>query len=260
MSDQNIKKFVKEILSHGGFDIKEIECIPNKRTPDLYVTKDSEIYIIEIKSRNDDLEKSKDENLLRQSGEVVTRDDPYYFPNRISEIVEDGTEQLSSYVVDPAAFRLLWLQAEGRDQEIQMQQFYSALYGTTNIIVFGDQKRNRECFYFHYNSFHMHRLQLDGAIRASSEGGQFCLNTYSPKFTALKLSHLANFFSSQGECGVCDPHDYESLGRAYIADCDIPRKNEEAVLKFLQDKYKTNRMINFDLTQHSGELKVDLNS
>ena len=72
---------------------------------------------------------------------------------------------------------------------------------------------------------------------------KLCLNPYSKNWEALRDSPYAKKFLN----GIIDPIADEATGNSYIADTNIDRNNKAAVLDYLQNKYKLDRITEMDL-------------
>lgn len=64
-------------------------------------------------------------------------------------------------------------------------------------------------------------------------GGALYLNSYSPRFDALRMSTLAEAFNGR----VVDPLQLEREGTSLIADCTIDRNDNAAVKQYLSQEY-----------------------
>lgn len=81
---------------------------------------------------------------------------------------------------------------------------------------------------------------------------KLCLNPYSSNWQALRDSPYAKQF----KLGLIDPIAEEAAGEAYISDTDIPRNNEYAVLKYLEQKYGLTRAMNMDMNMASATVRI----
>ena len=61
--------------------------------------------------------------------------------------------------------------------------------------------------------------------------------------------------------GLCDPDKLETLyEEIFIADCEIDRKNENEVLKYLQEKYNIDHLQTIPMNQHTGVIALPKNN
>src|SRR5262245_14317249 len=121
MSDQNIKDAISQFLWERGFEVTQI---PERqhRTPDLLVTR-GQRYLIEIKTKEDDLAALAERTKRLNAGEIVESGALFTPQNTVSHIIRDGVNQLKAYPAQERDFCLLWLLAVGTDLESQYQQF-----------------------------------------------------------------------------------------------------------------------------------------
>ncbi len=159
--------------------------------------------------------------------------------------------QLDSFQKEPIDFRLLWLHARHPYESLQLMQFEATLYGTVDLLDLAETPLARPCFFFTYSEFFRFREVLDGAFVASDNQGVFCLNSFSPRFEKLKNSQLCRAFR-----GIRDPIDLERTGEAYVADCDVSRKDRAAVLEYVKVKYARPRLIPFEPRRHTAQISL----
>jgi hypothetical protein len=239
MSDRQIKDAISKFLRECGFEVTQVPEGPHP-SPDLLVTK-SQRYLIEIKTKEDDPAVIADRARRLRAGEVVDSGAAFTPQSTMSRIIRDGVKQLEAYPARERDFCLLWLLAVGSDLESQYQQFLGTLYGLTNLVG-PDSLTLMSCYYFRNSAFFRWQ-NLDGAIVGTMARGELCINSYSPRGTSLKESSLAQIFGT----AVTDPRKREVEGRAYIADCDVDRRDEQQLLQYLQTKYRRPALMAMDL-------------
>jgi hypothetical protein len=210
--------------------------------------------LIEEKTKFDDPAERQARNAALASGQVHGSTLPLRHNNRISGIVRKGAGQLSSTKKHVEHdIRVLWFTGVEFDAEAKHAQFMATLYGSTRIFEL-DHRQMKPCYFFRYSDFFRYRDQLDGAIAAYLNGStvtmNLCLNPYSPNWMTLRDSPYAQQF----KLGLIDPVAEEEAGDAYIADTDIPRNNEAAVLRFLEQKYGLKRAMNMDMNMASATM------
>ncbi len=131
----------------------------------------------------------------------------------------------------------------------------ATLYGSTRIFEL-DHSVMKQCYFFRNGDFFRFKEHLDGAVAAFINGNsvtvKLCLNPYSPNWEALRDSPYARHFKH----GLIDPVADERAGEAYIADTDIDRRDEAAVLKYLETKYGLQRVMNMDMSLASAAVQV----
>lgn len=253
LNDLEIKRSIQKALEAKGFSVKSIPTENPKKTPDLIAMHNDQVFVIEIKTKRDNLEQIAKDNTQLARGLAVTHAEPLGRKNVFSGDISDGVQQLAAYPDSPGVFKLLWLHASGQDEDVQFRQSQGTLYGTTDLIDVGSgTKSSIPCYYFHFNEFFRYRENLDGAIITDSQKGQLCINTFSLKLKEFKTSALVVAFAD----GICDPDKLEASGEAFIADCDYDRRNENLILSYLKSKYNREHLINIDMQHLSGKIRA----
>jgi len=235
MSDRKIKDAISEFLRERGFEVTQLPEGP-QRTPDLLAAR-RQRYLIEIKTKEDDPALIAERTLRLQAGQIVESGAPF----TMSRIIRDGVEQLQAYPARDRDLCLLWLLAVGSDIESQYEQFRGTLYGLTNVVG-PDSHPLVPCYYFRNSAFFRWQT-LDGGIVSTPDRAELCINDYSSQAACLRTSSLAQVFGT----AVTDPPKQEAEGRAYIADCDVDRRDEQQVLRYLQTKYQRPALMTMDL-------------
>jgi len=239
MSDQAIKNAISTFLHGQGFHVLQIPE-GERRTPDLLATGDHR-YLIEIKTKENDPAAISERTKRLGAGQIFESGAPFTPQNTMSRIVRDGVEQLDAHPAQERDFCMLWLLAVGSDLESQYEQFLATLYGLTNMMR-PDSRSLMPCYYFRESAFFRWRNVLDGAIVGTLDKGELCINSYSPRADAFKNSSLAGIFGT----AVRDPRQREAEGRGYIADCDVDRRDEQEILRYVQTKYGRPALMTMD--------------
>lgn len=208
--------------------------------------------LIEEKTKLDDPAKKAERNATLAAGQVYGSTIPLTHNNRISGIVRKAAGQLTSTGSDVQHdLRILWFTGIEFDGEAKHYQFIATLYGSTRIFEL-DRPKMRECYFFRNSDFFRYKDKIDGAVAAYLKGDtvtlKLCLNPYSANYEALRDSPYAKQFKH----GLIDPVAEEAAGEVYIADTDIPRNNESAVLRYLEEKYGLQQAMNMDMNMASA--------
>jgi hypothetical protein len=253
----DIEQAIGEQLKQWGFSIEKIpeSTVSGEKRPDYKVWLENETYLVEVKSREDDLDESEKRNDVLSKGEIYSEHIPLVRKNTISGIVRDAYEQLKDYG-DPEWLNLVWLCAVGNAQEAKFDQFKAALYGTTQVFDLDGDGYHRVCYFFRNSEFFRYRNVLDAAFVSTLNEVTLCLNPHSPRFEQIRSSELVAKLGS----AVIDPVDRESQGDAYIVDSDVNRSDEEAVLSYLRKKYGKPKLNKIDLGWHSGTVLEPTNT
>lgn len=243
---------IHDVLESWGFDVEKIEENEEHESPDFVVSDARSVYLIELKTRDDDERLTQARGQALKLGKVFSEHMPLIHRNRLSGIIRKAQSQLSATTDVEVDYRLIWLAAVGRKQEAKIEQFQATLYGSTNIFELGSSEQLKTCYYFRNSDFFRYRDTLDAAILSWDNSARLCLNTYSPRYQQLKESILCQHFGR----AVCDPIVEENSGVSYLVDSDVDRKNTQDVLGYLCTKYKCERIMNMDMGHHSATISV----
>jgi hypothetical protein len=249
-TDEALKQGCMKLLDKYGFVTRPLPSAPPRRTPDFEATKESELFLFELKERVDDPESLKREREVLDRGEVAESFESMGPDGRVSEKARDGVRQLRE-VQHPEAFRLLWLHAGGRDPETQVEQFRATLYGITQIFELGSPHLTR-CYYFHESVFFRYRESLSGAVLTTPDSLQIALNTLSPRLQEFRSSALIKTFHN----ALLDPEKSEAEGLIYLADCPHDRREKQRILDYLEAKYEKSRLMDMQLTMATARISV----
>lgn len=246
--------FVERGLRSLGFDVRRIEE-GEKKKPDFLVSDSHHRYLVEVKDKFPDPKKLRRRKEALFRGQVYDEHEPAGYRNVVSYVIREAADQLAAFSHEPVDFRIVWLHARGRHLEVQRDQFKATLYGSVEIVDLDDMAgtvTSRPCFYFGFSEFFNLRDVLDGAFISTDREGLFCLNALSPRYFALKGSALCGAFYP----GICDPVEKEREGEAYVADCDMSRKDKAAVLRYLKGKYGRSKLLDLNMVHYSAEVVV----
>ena len=253
MSLSSSEEFVKKVLEVIGLSVSKIQEPGSHKIADLSAIDDySNQYIIEVKSQ------SEDDDYLRELEEQgkVSRNDEVLRTNVASRVVCDAAEQLSQTPASEGSFNLIAIVPSSDDPGTQVSEFRATLYGIVPLVqITNDGKAIfTDCYYFDYNEYY--RLPIVNATMLfSGNTCQLCLNSFAENSTFRK-SVLYNYFQ-MGE-GIIDPIILESSGDAYIADTDMKRLDDHALVDYIVSKYSLSlRPIPFRPKQMRGAIRID---
>lgn len=246
----NIEIWAKNILeTEFGYSVTKISENDSK-SPDFYVEGFDENFLIELKTKEDDEERIEVFQKALKEGKVAEYIDTTGRKNTISKIIRDASEQLNSITTE-VHFKLIWLMAVGKNQEMKKDQFKGSLYGNCSIFDL-DATYTIPCYYFNFNDFYHVKNVIDGALISTEESAQLCLNTLSPNYQKIRESNLAKKFN-----GACiDPVLEEKAQKAMILDSDIDRRDTGACIKYLKKKYKKDKIQNMQMGYYSANILV----
>ena len=266
------EKTVAAVLCGVGFAVTHIPTAEPLKRADLRAEKANEGHVIEVKTKDDDpVAIERHRKTLVTEGEAM-RSTPMGRTNTMSGVFREAADQLRATPCQPSDFKLIWFMAIGRDQDVQVQQFQDTLYGTVPIIVptalapgapppQGSQAQYKPtlipCYFYGFNEFFA-ASDIDGAVVGMDAGYRLCVNSHGHRAAEFRRTKLHELFAChKHHRAVVDPTVSEANGEAFIADCDIDRRNETQVLQYVRQKYGLDRhAIPFHGTTHIAEAIV----
>jgi hypothetical protein len=249
----NIEEAIGSQMKEWGLSVRKIPESQGKgeKRPDFEITNEDFTYLIEVKSRKDDKEEVVKKKEVLNQGEIYGDHKALIRKNTVSGIIRDACDQLKNYGRDDWC-RIVWLCAIDDAQKAKYEQFKAALYGKTQMFDLDGDGFHRPCYFYRDSDFFRYRNTLDAAIVSTHTEVELCFNPFSVKNAEFQTSTFAKIFKDS----VCDPIRDESKGYAYIVDSDIDRKNENAVMTYLRNKYNAPKLQKIDLGWHSGTVKI----
>jgi hypothetical protein len=241
MTDADDIALFGDLLSAAKITMERVpeSLVRGENRCDLHAHDAGERYLFEVKALH---EESAMKQVLSTEG-VYTAHKPINDSNQITVILDKAVKQLRMTVAGRHdGLRLAVLIGRGSlSNRVMQDRVFSALYGLRTI---GEVKVNavaEKCLYFSHSVFFRHRTELDGAIIMDDSGVGMCLNDFGPRTQRVRESQLGRFFADAKL--LHDAAKIERDGHYLIADCDIDRNNEHAVLGYLATKYNLLRPI-----------------
>jgi hypothetical protein len=195
--------------------------------------------LIEVKGINDE----EDIKRTLQNGGMYETDRSHVYRPRVAKEIRKAKNQLQSTATDYDNH--LWfvaLIARSRyDASFMAEQILGTLYGVgavTDSEGSGNCRRRR-CLYFSESAFYRHP-DLDGAIVLCPEGIALYLNDFGRRTERVRQSGLA--CSLAQHLALYDKEAMESRNDCLIADFEMDRTNEHAVLDRLKQKYSSRNL------------------
>ena len=232
MNEQELLALITSEFERKGFFVEKL-AERDRPTADLAIRKGDDTYLIEVKQRDRE-DELQDALSSAQTGEVrFLESEVIERTNKYSRIIGDGVSQLR-HTAEGSDFRLLWLQGSDEDSDTDAELFLASLTGIAYLITVNEEtSEDFRCYFYELNDFYRNREILDGVFIGESGGFNLLINPLSPRYEALKGSALFSDFSES----VIDPiADIES-GQAIVVDDCVDRRNEQAVLVHLSEKY-----------------------
>jgi len=81
-------------------------------------------------------------------------------------------------------------------------------------------------------------------------GSRICLNNYGLKVEAFRQTGLYQLHENHG--AVADPERMEVRQEAFIADCNLDRRDEAALLGYIKQKYNLDQVITFNPKKYTA--------
>lgn len=247
---------VIEYLSQFSVVANKIEE-SNEKTPDFLVDQEERI-LIELKEKLDreDIHERKEEKLAQ--GEVFEYINTMGYRNRLAGVVGGGIEQLLAQKSNTdSEFCFLFIVASGVSPSNQLEKIASTLYGKKSVVDFDSDSGSqyaKSCYYAYHSEFYKHKEIIDGVFVAT-DYVYLLLNDKSPNYSRLKnskfLSKLINGIH------ITDPIEQEKSGKAFIADCDIGRGNQDKIKEYVFEKYGIQRGLLIDFPHIIMQSRVD---
>ena len=182
---------------------------------------------------------------------VIARNNP--ISKRISTAYKQLKAQKKKYDAD---YCYVFLLAAGFHQSVQLSKFETTLYGDKDIIPMGDEfhKGIKKCFYFTDSDFYQYKDTIDGALVLGGEFSRLCINNLSVNYPDSKESNFVKAFHPN----VLDPLDLEKIGEAYIVEGEINRSDDQAVTRYICEKYGLKKIVPFYWPQYdyTSQIKI----
>jgi hypothetical protein len=231
------KQLAIAFLSEHGFDVKPIPEGKDK-TADLHVSDGESNFLIEVKDKWEGEEVAEDRRDQLGRGEIYYQDDPLSYSNRISGVLREAQKQLDRTPKCEGTFQLVWFHATGVDADLIYRQAFATFYGIMDLIPLSPRDRNSTdtCFYFRHNeAFNM--PDVEALILTDKGQLQVCLNEFSARNKEFRQTQLCRKLFDLG--GVIDPVALASRGEIIAFKTRISRKNEQEIIKALQEQTGT---------------------
>jgi hypothetical protein len=229
-SDDVGRDFVRNMLATYNLYAIPIK-VSSHKTPDLELPVSSQRILIEVKSKEDD-------NQLRDLLNSPAGTSLEYRLSAIENVLKRAWHQIKEFPERTAKdFTVIWLLGAVPGRTALMRPAaMSVLYGLQQI----DARTNdgvlydKECFFFG-NSFFFRRKELDAVVLHDDRHITLCLNPFADRRSEFRATPFAEVFRC--ELSITDPQERERSGECFIADCSLSRKNVNAVVRYLKEKY-----------------------
>lgn len=247
MSENDAERLTRLFFESQAFQVERIPTATGEQRADYRVSDANHTYVVEVKGRIEDDDYAQE---LWHSGKAF-REDALGRINAVSRRIRDAAQQLAATPTDATSFRIITLAAVGDDPETQATQFQATLYGIVDLLTPAEDgsARARPCFYFSFSEFFILR-HVDAALILLPSGSRICLNSYGLKVEAFRQTALYQLHESHG--AVADPERMEVRQEAFIADCNLDRRDESALLAYIKQKYTLDQVITFNPRKYTA--------
>ncbi len=191
-----------------------------------------------------------------RKGDIYVGKRSHHRSNTVESAIDDAIKQLRATASTAnSELRLIALIARTvYGPDVTARQILGTLYGIRSVLDGAEPGKSEpaQCLYFSHSAFFRYRRELDGAIVIDDGSVMVCLNDHSRRIQRLRQSGLGFFFAQQG--ALNDARALEERG-FLLADCDVDRNDEEAVCRYVADKYGLCHAIVVTPTEHSAMMK-----
>lgn len=223
-----------------GFQVDDVAEDSKRKQPDLRASKDGIAMFVEVKTRTEDTElRAGMESVGIGATESILVSLAKH--NSLSSQVEKANAQLGA-AASADDLRLLWFRADnGLFVQDASEQIGATLLGIR--IVNAERngvRRVRPCIYAGYADF-VRCHAIDGAILDVDDALMLLPNQFSPRQDAFACSPIYQAITP----AVFDVRQSDREDICYVIDSDVDRKDSDALLTFLRNKYPADEFLSF---------------
>lgn len=227
------EELIASTILEWGFDCHRIEEGIDKR-PDFLVSDGTQSYFIELKTKFESPERSALRSGHLKSEEVFVDALGLTATATYRSIMAKASKQLASMATqDNTQLRLPWLHCVGLQANVDAERFKNLLFGLVYIADWADGGDAKPCYFFRPSIFHQYKHIIDAAIVSTEHDLWLCLNPYSQRHKQVEKCQLASVLAE----GKINPSELALDDLAWIVEANVDRRDEEAVLSSLKDKY-----------------------
>jgi hypothetical protein len=224
------------------------------RTPDFFVDGEFPGYALEVKSRFDD----EDFVIELERGRTKVRKQSLGCAYWAADNTLKAMRQLASKDAIHSRFWVLWFAVKRRSaRDAMFSQVIGTLYGVRQVVYWDETTGaaiGRECLFVVPGAFERWP-QIDAAIVTAGGNITLCVNEFTDRAPAFESSLLCQAFVQRG--GPIRPSDLEAHhGFWAIRDLGIDRSSEEAVRRYLSERYHVSDVHILDIKAHTASAVV----
>lgn len=246
------EQLLASVCKGWGFSLQKIKesNVSGEKRADYLIQDEESDYLCEVKDKLDDTDDLREFFEELKSGKVVGRKTPIDITPSISKKIREARKQIQQTPARENTFNIVWFYATGQHPDLKEEQLLTTLYGRHHIFEL-DNPNLTYCYHFTFNLFYELR-DIVAVISSKESEERLCLNSFSDQYEAFKKTKLYGCFGD----AVIDPLEQERKGEVYIADCDIGRKDEQAVSDYIAKKYNLQKIQVMKMNHISGTITI----
>lgn len=225
------RETVRLILEEMGVSARALKPSPTHKTPDLQVSVNDQRILIEVESKTED-QQVRDLVNGSKGGTLL------YRGARNEDRIKAAWRQIRDYPHRSSSdASLVWfLACKGGSTILVAPSAKRLIYGIelTEVTTNSGDVLNMPCYFFQ-DSFFYREKELDFIVVHGFHSPELCINPYSPRYKKLRAGDFVAKLSKH--MTIIDPLDEESSGRAFVADCDVDRRQSRNVAEYIRAKY-----------------------
>ncbi len=249
----DMETLVERIFTNLGFHVDRIVEVQDDKRADYRIADSNDSYVVEVKVKSDAESILEEYDHKLDDGDVFFRSESTAYNTSVSNVLDKAASQLSATAESENEFRIVWLELAGLDRKLQFQQTIATIYGAVQLLPIEPNPVAKDCYYFKHNVVHR-RPEIDAFILSNGASVLLATNPFSPRSSALASTKLYSVFAQQE--ALVDPVALEHADKIYVADCEIPRRDTQAVLEYVQQKYAVERFLHFEPVCTTASVEV----
>jgi hypothetical protein len=249
--EEAVFQVIRGFYKPKGFEVTRIEASDVEKRPDAEIRGDSELALVEIKTKWDAENEAEKRQLAFERNDVYFRQSRIVKSNTHAGVIRDAARQLNAMLPEGPHFRVAWVKFDGPFADSIKIRFRSTLYGIRRVADLGSGT-GYDCHDFDDSAFYRWRAVLDAVVLESSNELHLCLNDFSPRYESFRGSKIASVLSG----GINDPMEMERSGLILRVDGSANRRNDGTKLAYLREKYGLAHLSVLDLLETVVEIRV----
>jgi len=232
MSEDANHLYARTCLEHLGLKVQGVADEHAESRADYIASDHACSYIVEVKGPGEDEDFA--EELIAHG--KATRIQPDARTNPLSRKIRKAAKQMRATPAPADAFHVIALVTGEIDTRLKASQYVATLYGIENLFVLEGEELHgpTSCYYFTFSEFFELR-DVEAALILTPSPSILCPNKFAHRSKEFTESGLYSSHRMRNE--IVDPEAAEGTGKAFIANTDLDRHDEDGMLNFVQAKY-----------------------